>query len=144
MCFDCLFTLVCVAVCSVREVLSYIYGRLYIKRPLLFSDLNQNLNFLDRFWKTLLDVSLHKTLSTEGRVVPSRQTDGRTDRHDDVNSRFRQSEKPAVTYLSHKSPASPISIRHAIKVALQCSCMQQHRSFICVIARNEGASTFAS
>lgn len=95
-----------------HKICVLIYGRLHIKRRQFFSDQNEILNFIDRFWETFSKIRLHKNPSTEGPVVPCRQTDGQTYEN---NSRFCQLEKPIIAYLSSKSPASQGFISHVYK-----------------------------
>ena len=49
-------------------------------------DFNQTWNFLDRFSIYIKNIRFHENPSSESRVVPC----GKTDRHDEANSRFPQ------------------------------------------------------
>jgi len=62
------------------------YIALHAKYPLLFSDSNENLNFLDRFSKYNQTSKFYDNPSSGSRVVPC----GQTQRHDESNSRFSQ------------------------------------------------------
>jgi len=48
------------------------------------------LEFSQQIFKKQLNIQFHENLSNESRVLPCRQTDGRTDRHDEAKSRSLQ------------------------------------------------------
>jgi hypothetical protein len=67
------------------------YTGLHVNNPLFLSDLNKNLNFLERFSKNIQISNFTKIrpVGTELLHVDG-QTDRQTDRHDEANSRFPQ------------------------------------------------------
>jgi hypothetical protein len=56
-------------------------------RLLLWSDLNKNFNFLQQIFEKYSNIKFHQNPSS-GSQSCSKRTDGRTDRHDEVNSRL--------------------------------------------------------
>jgi len=62
---------------KLSETCSKMYTGLHVKCPLFFSDFNEKLNLLESFQK-FSNIKFHENPSSESRVVPCRQTDGRT------------------------------------------------------------------
>ena len=56
------------------------------------SDFYLNLDFIERFFEKYSNIKFHEDLPSGSRVVPC----GRTDRHDEANSRFSQFWKSAL------------------------------------------------
>jgi len=48
------------------------------------------IEFSQQIFEKFSNINFHKNLSSGIRVIPCGQTDGRTDRHDEANSRFSQ------------------------------------------------------
>jgi hypothetical protein len=67
------------------------------KVPVIFAGFLFKLNFLDRFWKTSQISTFVKTFQWEQSY--SMRTDGRTDGHDEANSRFSQLFERVQNYL---------------------------------------------
>ena len=67
---------------------------LHVKFPLLLSEFNKSWTFSTDFLKINSDIKFHENLSNGSRVAPwgrmDRRTEGRTDRHDESNSRHSQ------------------------------------------------------
>ena len=60
--------------------------RFHVKYPLFLSDFNENSNFLDKFSKNPPTSNFRIIRPLEAEFF---HADGRTDRHDEANSRFR-------------------------------------------------------
>jgi hypothetical protein len=48
------------------------------------------IEFSRKIFEKYSDIKFHENLSGGNRVVPTRETGGQTDKHDDANSRFSQ------------------------------------------------------
>ena len=57
--------------------------------PLLLSDFNET-RILSTVFRKILSIKYRENPSSGSQVVPCGYTDGRTDRHDEANSRFSQ------------------------------------------------------
>jgi hypothetical protein len=60
---------------------------LHVKYP-YFCQVLMKLEFSPQIFKKYSNIKFHETPSSENQVVPCRQTDRQTDRHDKANSRF--------------------------------------------------------
>jgi len=88
-----------------------------------------NLNFLHRFSKNT-HIKFHKNAFSGGRVVPCGRTDGRTDRHDEVNSRISHLRTLLKTFLSWKSNNPPTQNFTGDRKKLDRSPIDQHSGMI--------------
>ena len=74
---------------ELSEILSQMYIGLYVKCPLFVPDL-MKLKFSPQIFEKFSNIKFHENTSSGSRVALWGQTYGRTDRHDDANSRFSQ------------------------------------------------------
>ena len=65
------------------------YIGLHLKYPLFFFDFNETWIF-SIYFKKSSNIKFHENPSSVSRVVPYGWAEGRTDRHDEANSRFSQ------------------------------------------------------
>ena len=62
------------------------YIGLHVKYPLFLSDLNETRIFSKKY----VNIKFHENPASRSQGVPCRQTDGRTDGHDEPNGSFSQ------------------------------------------------------
>ena len=83
------------------------WKRLHVKYPLFFSNLNETWIFSTDFRKCS-HIKFHQNPSSGSGVVPCGRTDGKTDGHDEANSRSSQSANaPKNIYQSQDDSISP-------------------------------------
>ena len=93
MCFDFLYSFVWNTFVLKKTWSSFdqkMYIGLHVKCPLFLSDFYEAFTFSTVFLKKKRNIKFHENSFGGSRVVLCGQTDGRTDRHDEANSRFSQ------------------------------------------------------